>query len=176
MIARELQGTGKLPYLWLAAACFVLITVSVAQAVDYYDPPWDSSLPYQTLQAWEFEAEPTLMPSLVDNEYGLPELLVETAYSWQVVDGHDGTPVNTLHVDVDGPITYPNPHVQWPNGTWYTFNGLITIPGNPPEEWITFEFAASTNIEEIVIKTICIPEPTTLALLALGGVAAIRRR
>jgi hypothetical protein len=75
-----------------------------------------------------------------------------------------------------GTNSYPYPHTQWPNSNWYTYNGLITIPYNPPEEWIYFDFPESTNIEEVVIDTICIPEPAALSLLVLGGMIALRHR
>ena len=35
---------------------------------------------------------------------------------------------------------------------------------------------AMIALDEIVIDTICIPEPATIALLGLGGLALIRRR
>jgi hypothetical protein len=31
-------------------------------------------------------------------------------------------------------------------------------------------------VDQIVVDTICVPEPATLALLALVGLAALRRR
>ena len=68
------------------------------------------------------------------------------------------------------------PAIQWPTDNWYTYNGMLEIRPNPAGEWIYFDLVQSTNIEEIVIKTICIPEPMTLSLLGLGGLAVIRRR
>jgi len=70
------------------------------------------------------------------------------------------------------------PQYQHDASAWYTYNGMIEIQPNPDGEWLTFELVDSTNIEEIVIKTICMPEPATLALLGAGGLAMalVRRR
>lgn len=65
----------------------------------------------------------------------------------------------------------------WPNSNWYTYSGVIGIPGNPSVETIIFNFYPDTNVEEIVIKTVCIPEPATVGLLAAGlSALALRRR
>ena len=55
-------------------------------------------------------------------------------------------------------------------GGWYTYNGMIEIRPNPDGEWLTFELAESTNIDQIVIKTVCtnIPEPSTFVLIGCG--------
>ena len=68
------------------------------------------------------------------------------------------------------------PHIQHDASTWYTYNGMLELRPNPDGEWITFGLVDSTNIEEIVIKTVCMPEPATMGLLAVGGVLALIRR
>ena len=59
---------------------------------------------------------------------------------------------------------------------WYiTYD--ITLEPNPPSEIIVIQPAGCTTyIDEIVIDTICIPEPATLLMLGLGGLALLRRR
>ena len=97
---------------------------------------------------------------------------------WQVTSDKSPTPVG------DPPTTNPPStsvptgiaHTQWPNSTWYTYNGMLKIVPNPEGETIHFDFLASTNIEEIVIDTVCVPEPATIGLLAMGAVALLRRR
>ena len=74
-----------------------------------------------------------------------------------------------------GTVSYPKPAVGL-GGTWYVYTAQVVIPYNPPYEVIEYTFPECTNIEEVVVKTICVPEPATLGLLALGGLALIRRR
>lgn len=88
--------------------------------------------------------------------------------------GMNGLPTSAPGGTID-PSTLGN--TQWPNGTWYTYSGVIAIDGNPDMETITFSFYPDTNIEEIVIKTICaVPEPATMGLLGLGLASLLARR
>jgi hypothetical protein len=59
---------------------------------------------------------------------------------------------------------------------WYiTYD--ITLEPNPPSEIIVIQPAGCTTyIDEIVIDTICIPEPATVLMLGLGGLALLRKR
>lgn len=75
-------------------------------------------------------------------------------------------------------VTSPYFSIQHPNG-WYTYNWLIEIHPNPEWEQVTFLFTGSTNIEEIVVDTICIPEPGSFVVLGSGlvaGLCSLRRR
>jgi len=49
----------------------------------------------------------------------------------------------------------------------------ITIWPNPPYEWITVK--GDIIVDQLVIDTICIPEPATIFLLGMGGLMAVRR-
>jgi len=80
-----------------------------------------------------------------------------------------------------GPMPVPGTYTPYGpvglGGTWYIYGGLVEIQPNPEGEWLTFMAPESTNIAEIVIETVCVPEPATLGLVALGGgLALVRRR
>lgn len=75
-----------------------------------------------------------------------------------------------------GTTTLPVPVWQLPNSPWYVYTARIDIPFNPEFEIIHYDFPESTNISEIVVDTICVPEPATLSLIVLGGAALVRRR
>ena len=64
-----------------------------------------------------------------------------------------------------------------PEGWWYT-RYHIHIEPNPDQEEIDFWPADGWNlvIDQIVVDTICIPEPASLALFAFGGLALLRRK
>jgi len=73
--------------------------------------------------------------------------------------------------------TWPTglPQVQHANG-WYTYNYGLSIRPNPEHEDIVIDVPGGTIIDQIVVDTICTPEPTTLTLLAVGGVSLLRKR
>jgi hypothetical protein len=78
------------------------------------------------------------------------------------VDGHESQLIETVPT-----------HDGWMQSTWY-----YVLPYNPPVE--TVHVTGLVNVGELVVDTICIPEPSSLALLAMGalGLAAFvwRRR
>ena len=65
--------------------------------------------------------------------------------------------------------------VQEDNG-WYTYNWGLTIEPNPEYEDIVIDVPFDTSIDQIVVDTICTPEPATMALLAIGGLVTLLKR
>jgi hypothetical protein len=51
---------------------------------------------------------------------------------------------------------------------------MVTIWPNPVEEWITIK--GNIAVDQLVIDTICIPEPATVIILGIGGVLALNRK
>lgn len=85
---------------------------------------------------------------------------------WDKASGALGTVVNEV---VLGPTGYGAP-----NNLWYHTTFLIHVEPNPSAETIRID--GTLMVDEVVIDTICAPEPASLALLAIGGLALIRRR
>ncbi len=82
-----------------------------------------------------------------------------------------GPPVTT-----PGGGVLPGGGVAGHGGTWYTYEWLLEIKPNPQFEEIWIPFPESTNIEEVHVATICIPEPATAGLVALAVIALSRRK
>ncbi len=74
------------------------------------------------------------------------------------------------------PVTQTN-EMDWGDG-WKTTLYEWRIYPNPEFETFTigFEQGGGILVDQLVIDTWCIPEPTSLALLALGALAMLRRR
>jgi len=60
-----------------------------------------------------------------------------------------------------------------PNG-WTHTTFIISIYPNPAREWINVK--GNILVDQLVIDTICIPEPTTIVLLGLGALALLIKR
>ena len=59
----------------------------------------------------------------------------------------------------------------WMHTTYY-----FEVEPNPDLEFIGLFFTDLIAVDQVVIDTICIPEPITISLLGLGGLVLIRRR
>lgn len=61
-----------------------------------------------------------------------------------------------------------------PSDMWYHSTYKIRIEPNPAFEHVYI--TGTLLVDQVVIDTICVPEPATLAMLGLGGLVMIRRR
>jgi hypothetical protein len=68
---------------------------------------------------------------------------------------------------------------------WYTDVWDLQIQPNPPSEFIYVNFTNGllgqqplypAYLDQVVIDTICVPEPATICLLGLGALSLIRRK
>ena len=59
---------------------------------------------------------------------------------------------------------------------WMHTKFYFEVEPNPDEEFFGVFWEGAVAIDQVVIDTICIPEPITMSLLGLGGLLLIRRR
>jgi hypothetical protein len=89
---------------------------------------------------------------------------------WEVDSGDIGT---LIEQDVLGTTGLPAPNDEWYHSTY-----LIQLEPNPSSEIVRID--GTLMVDELVIDTICVPEPGTLTLLATGLTAllayALRKR
>ncbi|MCL5103516.1 MAG: PEP-CTERM sorting domain-containing protein [Armatimonadetes bacterium] len=63
-------------------------------------------------------------------------------------------------------------------GNWYTYQYLIELRPNPRSEQISIPILFETNVEEVWVNTICVPEPGSMAAMGTGliGLIGLRRK
>lgn len=106
------------------------------------------------------------------NEY--KDIWVQITWAKQV-SGSTPSVLEMGDYGLQGDETYATLVDETPlDSTWFHSTYLIHLPYNPPSEWI--KISGTLMVDEIVVHTICAPEPATLGLLVLGGLAALRRR
>jgi len=110
---------------------------------------------------------------------------------FQIENWEDIEPVKFLRIQVTyggptpsissiGAIHQTDPVTIVPTGTTsFSTNQILfeyEIHPNPFFELFELEIPVGGSVDQVVVDTISMPEPATLSLLALGGLAALRRR
>ncbi len=154
-------------------------------ADDYYNPygiPW--AYDYEDGEVWDYLGRNALV---MDNGDPLEIYIDNTGDSspdtWkdiylQIVWHWDGTPsIPELYTPGTGWTVAITDEFQLEGDWWYTRYHFHIEP-NPDYEEIDIWPADGWNlvIDQIVVDTICLPEPATLSLLGFGALALIRRR
>jgi len=121
---------------------------------------------------WFFQDSITIQIANFDNDNPLKEIWMQLTYSPQI----GGEPV----VLTDPDYTWIAPSDEQAIDAYYwqmTYH--IGIEPNPSLETITIEPPASGGglyLDELVIDTICVPEPATICLFGLGALVLLRKR
>ena len=73
-------------------------------------------------------------------------------------------------VEISSSVSSPDPD------GWITLNYIWQISPNPEGERICIDLSGSGGlVDYITVETCCVPEPATVTLLSLGGLALLRR-
>ncbi|MCK4658294.1 MAG: PEP-CTERM sorting domain-containing protein [Phycisphaerae bacterium] len=99
--------------------------------------------------------------------YDYKDIVLQVVWHW------DGAPGYIWNPSVDFIETDMNVNL---GGGWYYDYIYYRMDSAPAQETLTLDNAWGLYIDEIIIDTICIPEPASLALLGLGGLTIFRRR
>ena len=125
---------------------------------------------------------PTAPATFVANVVNWVDLLPEKFLRIQITYTDalaNGAPVIT-GIDGAGPVSGGDPHVSGllnsvPVDANHFYEDWYITP-NPDWEQIQFDLPMGTVVEQIVIDTVSVPEPVTMALLGLGGLVLLKRR
>lgn len=108
-----------------------------------------------------------------------PEKLIRIQITFNAIEG--GRPiavdicVNNEPDDMYVPLAPVETHDHGMG--WVTEAYDIVLMPNPESETIGLKFASyPAFVDQVVIDTICIPEPATMGLLVLGGIGVLMRR
>lgn len=139
-----------------------------------YDDPSDPLSPFKGI--WPLSGE---IHVTVDNHWEPREKkIVWIQITWRPQSEtekplfRDFDPLPELEPQIVEEIDLGWPHDHWCH--WRETTYMWEIYPNPP--WEMFTIYGTIDVAEIVIDTWCIPEPATISLLMLGGLALVRIR
>ena len=102
---------------------------------------------------------------------------------WRPIDPEPGDPWMPrpiFHIGLDdGPLELHTADLVYNDqvsAQWYDVAFKVTIDSAVPFSKETIKVAGDFNMSTLRIDTLAIPEPVTMSLLALGGLALLRRR
>lgn len=119
---------------------------------------------------WRFEDLIQIEIANFNEEYDLKRIWIQLTYLTEsgAAPFISTTPSYSTWETVDGPTAV---------GSYYHVAYEILIEPNPASETIYIQPPGCTlYLDEVVIDTICIPEPATICLLGLGALALLRKR
>ena len=143
------------------------------QAVSY-SADWDSEL-YGREGVFSFCYPNDYIEVTVDNYDQTNDWKwVRIQVAWQEIVGDQISIIdlNPAPLEGDGPHHVSRLSLE---GSWWEQTWEFFLRPNPEQESFKIE-AASAYVDKVIIDTWCNPEPATLSLLALGGLALTRRR
>jgi hypothetical protein len=102
-----------------------------------------------------------------------PEKWIWIQITWRPQDVGEHPIIDLIDPYPGGPFVNPISEIGIPGG-WIHSTYEIIIRPNPQFE--VLKISGTINVDELIIDTWCVPEPATLCLLAVGGLALVGRR
>jgi len=106
---------------------------------------------------------------------------IQIQLTWQGASNNYMPPQPSVNVvpEFNGdPSAFPITDISWQNfepvNGWNRSLFVFIIEPNPTEEWITIK--GDIIVDQVIVDTICVPEPASLVLLFGGALMAFKKR
>ena len=184
----------------LICVCVVCLAANVVQADTTIVFPLDDLFQYERFIGPFDDVAASAVNIYVENVYD-PDRWKEWHIEIWVPD--TAADVTTMNVDYDNTLDHSSPSEVFPvsldpfvgSSPWPNYKGFYadtweakweqygTTPKDSDEDhawgnpaWVSFHFTVDNGPFGVYIHDACIPEPATLGLLLIGGLALLRRR